>query len=85
MTRLVEAYPAALRPHFSLGKNTLTLSALKIGEVLLNSPAALQFERAVTLLDFPMARLKWWWKEIELVEHKEGFAHRFKEIVKDTE
>ena len=82
VTRLVEAYPAALRPHFSLGKNTLTLSALKIGEVLLNSPAALQFERAVTLLDFPMARLKWWWKEIELVEHKEGLPTDSKKLSK---
>ena len=80
MTRLVDAYPAAMRPHFSLGKNNLTLAALKIGEVLLNSQAALQFERAITLLDFPMARLKWWWKEIELVEHKEGLPPDSKKL-----
>jgi DNA-dependent protein kinase catalytic subunit len=69
-----------MRPHFSLGKNNLTLAALKIGEVLLNSQAALQFERAITLLDFPMARLKWWWKEIELVEHKEGLPPDSKKL-----
>jgi len=82
MTRLIDAYPAALRPHFTLGKNSLTLSALKIGEVLLSSPAALQFERAVTLLDFPMARFKWWWNEIELVERKESLPPESEKISK---
>lgn len=46
----------------------------------MNSQAALQFERAITLLDFPMARLKWWWKEIELMEHKEGLPPDSKKL-----
>ena len=29
-----------------------------------------------------MARLKWWWKEIELVEHKEGLPPESKKLSK---
>lgn len=92
VSRLVASYPAAMHPHFSLGRNTLTPSALKIGEELLRSPVAKQFERAVTLLDFPLSRLKWWKEQIERVEQENkssadstyGVTELIKEMLSDV-
>ena len=68
--RLVSKYPAAVRPHFNLIKETMDKHISERMNFSLASSLHDGFNRGMELLDFPSNRLNFWRQQIQLREYQ---------------